>query len=314
MPSSFSRGRHRWCGYGAALVSDVGLAACTDWSFDHPMPGNATTVGMTTSAAQDALRTGDPSFNAQLGTEYYALSKVRAAGQDWVDADYFARKSLAASKNESVPPEDNRNWGVPGQADKGTRDEMEHARQRLMAVLDGGGRAKYPALSAQAQTRYDCWVERSEANLQAQFKGECHRQFVSNVSDLEVLLHPPGPYHAYFSFNGRTLTPEGVDEMRKAATTIPQDGTARVMVVGWADRVGGEGYNKNLSDSRAAAVRQALTANGMADDRIDVMAKGEQDLPVPTADNVREQKNRVVRVYAEVPPDIASGKSTPPIR
>jgi OOP family OmpA-OmpF porin len=278
------------------------------------MPGNAATEAFTTSAAQGALRSDDNNFNAELGVEYYALSRVRAADHDWVDADYFARKSLAASKDQNVPPEDNRNWGVPRQADLGTRDEMEHARERLMAALDGGGRDRYPALSAQAQTRYDCWVERSESNLRTQFKGECHRQFLSTLSDLEVLLHPPGPFRAYFSFNGNQLSPQGMDEMKKAATAIPQDGSARVKVIGWADRVGGEGYNAKLSDSRALVVRQALAANGMAADRIDVVAKGETDLPVPTADDVREQKNRVVLVYAQVPPDMASGKSTPPIR
>ena len=311
-PTSQARGR--WPGHGVALVSVVALAACTNWSADSPMPGNAATEGMTISAAKEALRSGDNSFNGQLGVEYYALANVRASDKDWVDADYFARKSLAASKDQVVPPEDNRNWGVPEQATLGTRDDMEKSRQRLLAALDGGARDKYPALAAQAQTRYDCWVERSESSLQSGFRGDCRKQFISDVSDLEVLLHPPGPYHAYFSFDGKTLGPEAQQEIKKAAATIPQDGTARVKVIGWADRAGSDGYNMKLSDRRADAVRQALVADGIAADRVEVTAKGEQDVPVPTKDGVREPKNRVVEVYAEVPKDIASGRSTPPIR
>lgn len=305
--------RDRLYGYGAVLVSALALASCTNWSYENPMPGNAVTEGMTTSEAKEALRS-DNNFNSDLGREYFALSSFRAGNKDWVDADYFARKSLAASKNESVLPEDNRNWGVPEQASLGTRDEIEKQRQRLVAALDEGGRDKYPMLAAQAQTRYDCWVERAEANYQAEFRGECRRQFITTVSDLEVLLHPPGPYHAYFSFDGKALGAQAQDQVKEAAAKIPQDGTARVKIIGWADRVGNEGYNMKLSEERIEAVRAGLIADGIAADRIDVSAKGESDLPVPTKDNVREHRNRVVRIYAEVPKESADGSSTPPVR
>ena len=304
--------RHRFHGYGAVLVSVIALASCTNWS-ESPMPGNPATQGMTTSEAKDALRS-DNNFNADLGREYYALSSFRAGDKDWVDSDYFARKSLAASKNQVVTPEDNRNWGVPEQATLGTRDEVEQQRQRLMAALDGGGRDKYPMLAAQAQTRYDCWIERAEANYKAEFRGECHRQFIRTVSDLEVLLHPPGPYYAYFTFDGKVLGTEAAQQVKDAAAKIPQDGTARVKMIAWADRVGGDGYNMKLSEDRAEAVRTGLVADGMAADRIDVTAKGETDLPVPTKDGVREQKNRLVRIYAEVPSTSADGSTTPAVR
>ncbi len=308
-----SRLSRRLYGYGAVLVSAIALASCTNWSFEQPMPGNPVTEGMTTSEAKEALR-NDNSFSSDLGREYYALSSFRAGDKDWAGADYFARKSLAASKNESVLPEDNRNWGVPEQATLGTRDEIEQQRQRLVTALDGGGRDKYPMLAAQAQTRYDCWIERAEANYKAEFRGECHRQFISTVSDLEVLLHPPGPYHAYFSFDGKALGTDAQQQVKQAAAKIPQDGTARVKVVGWADRVGSDDYNMKLSEGRGEAVRAGLIAGGMAADRIDVTAKGETDLPVPTKNGVREQRNRVVRIYAEVPKESADGSSTPPVR
>jgi OOP family OmpA-OmpF porin len=302
----------QWQSCGALLASALALAGCTGWSSDHPMPGNPVTQGLTTSAAKDALR-NDDSFSAQLGREYYALANVRADNNDWVDADYFARKSLAASKGEAVTPEDNRNWGIPEQATLGTRDEIERERQRLIAALDAGARDKYPILSAQAQARYDCWVERTESDYSAQFRNECYQQFKSALSDLEVLLHPPGPYNAYFSFDGRQLGAQAAEQVKEAATKIPQDGTARVKVVAWTDRVGSDAYNMKLAEERAEAVRAGLIADGMAADRIDVTAKGENDLPMPTKDGVREHRNRVVQVSAEIPQDVASGSSAPPI-
>jgi OmpA-OmpF porin, OOP family len=286
------------------LVSAFALAGCTGYSAN--MPGNAATEGMTTAAAKNALR-NDGTFVGQLGREYYGYSSDRAAEKDWTDADLFARKSLAASKGEVVLPEDNRNWGVPEQATLGTRDEMEQQRQRLLRALDGGGRTKYPKLSAVTQARYDCWVERTEASYTQNLRGDCRRQFGSLISDLEVLLHPPGPFNAYFPYNGKALGPEAQQVVNQAAHGIPQDGTARVKLIGWADRSGTDGYNMKLSDARAEAVRSQIVADGMAANRVDLTAKGETDLPMPTADGVREQKNRVVTVYAEVPKQVADG-------
>lgn len=297
---------------GAMLVSAVALGSCTGFSSDPPMPGNPVTQNMTSSAAKAALR-NDSTFDAQLGREYYALANYRADTQDWVDSDYFARKSLAASKGETVTPEDNRNWGIPKQATHGTRDQMEQQRRRLTAALDDGGREKFPTLAAQAQTRYDCWVERSEADLQTGFRGQCYRQFQSTLSDLEVLLHPPGPFSAYFAFDQSSLGSEARQQVNHAATGIPQVGTARVQIIAWADRSGNAAYNMKLAQARADAVRHGLVADGMAADRIDEVVKGESDVPVPTQDGVREPRNRVVRISAEIPADTASGSSTPPV-
>jgi OmpA-OmpF porin, OOP family len=298
---------------GAMLVSAVALGNCTGYSSDPPMPGNAVTQGMTSSAAKDAL-SNDNTFDAALGREYYALANYRADKQDWVDSDYFARKSLAASKGEAAPPEDNRNWGVAEQATQGTRDQMEQQRRLLVAALDGGGRDKFPTLAAQAQTRYDCWVERSEANVQTGFRGECYRQFQSTLSDLEVLLHPPGPYSAYFAFDRSSLGSEARQQVNSAATGIPQVGTARVKIIAWTDRSGTAAYNMKLAQARADAVRHGLVADGMAADRIDEVVKGESSVPVPTPDGAREPRNRVVQISAEIPADTASGSSTPPVR
>jgi outer membrane protein OmpA-like peptidoglycan-associated protein len=80
-------------------------------------------------------------------------------------------------------------------------------------------------------------------------------------------------------------------------------------VIGFADRSGTDAYNHKLTQERVEAVRAALIADGIAADRIDTVAKGENDLPVATKDGVREPKNRVVEISAEVSPEVASGSS-----
>jgi OmpA-OmpF porin, OOP family len=308
-------------GYGVVVLGALTLAGCTNWS--ETMQGNPNTEGMTTSAAQAALR-NDATFTSALGREYHALATDRSAGGDLTDADYFARKSLAASKGEVVPPEDNRNWLIAGQGALKARaqqvnltipSDMMQQRQRLVTALDDGGRNQYPLLAAQAQSRFDCWVEQSEASYSGRWKesnrgGPCYRQYMSAISDLEVLLHPTA-YNAYFDWNGKKLDSKAAAEVKQAASKIPQDGTARIQVIGFADRSGTDPYNQKLAQERVEAVRTALIASGIAADRIDVVAKGEHDVPVPTKDGVRESRNRVVKFYPEVPPEIASGSSIP---
>jgi OOP family OmpA-OmpF porin len=309
-----------WRSYGGVLVSVIGLAACTGYTApggympgtEADSKGNAATVNATTSAAKGALH-ADNTFNGQLGSEYYALSSVSNAKNQYTDADYFARKSLASSKGQTTLPENNNNWGVPGQASTGIRTEMDQQRQRLVAVLDGGARDKYPTLAAQTQTRYDCWVAGSESQ-ESGIRAECHKVFLSNLCDLEVLLHPPGPFLAYFDWNVKAISPEAQQVIKQASEKIPQCGTARTKVIGWADTSGTAPYNMTLSDGRAQNAEQALTGDGIAATRIDITAMGETNLPVPTPEGVREPKNRVVKIFAEVPADVASGRSTPPIR
>ncbi len=311
-------------GCGAVFLGAVTLAGCTHWS--ETMQGNPNTQGATASAAKEALR-ADGSFTSALGRDYYALATERGTTNDYVDADYFARKSLAASKGEVVSPDDSRNRLIAGEGANKTRaqlanptipDEMVQQRQRLLAALDGGGRDKYPLLSAHTQSRYDCWIEENEASYSGRWQpserqahGDCYRQYMSEVSDLEVLLHPPGPFAAYFDWNGKTLDARAAAEVKQAATNIPKDGTARFEVIGWTDRSGSDAYNQKLAKERAEAVRTALVASGIPADRIDLVAKGEHDTPIATKDGARESRNRVVKIYAEVPPDIASGSSIP---
>lgn len=72
-------------------------------------------------------------------------------------------------------------------------------------------------------------------------------------------------------------------------------------IAGHADTTGPREYNYELSQRRAAAVRAELERQGMQvgdynDLRIE--AEGETDLAVPTADGVREQRNRRVEIIA----------------
>ena len=102
-------------------------------------------------------------------------------------------------------------------------------------------------------------------------------------------------YVVYFNTGQSDLSPEAQAKITQAAATFRQGGTA-VAVKGHADRVGDQGANLRLSLQRSAAVKAALLRNGVPEAAIRSGGLGEEDLPVPTADQVPERLNRSVHI------------------
>src|SRR5215475_1831572 len=99
----------------------------------------------------------------------------------------------------------------------------------------------------------------------------------------------------YFNTGQSDLSPEAQAKITQAAAAFKQGGTA-VAVKGHADRVGDQGANLRLSLRRTAAVKAALMSNGVPESAIRSGGLGEENLPVPTADQVPEQLNRSVHI------------------
>lgn len=78
-----------------------------------------------------------------------------------------------------------------------------------------------------------------------------------------------------FEYNKSELTVEGKESAKIAADIIKQKG-GNYFVDGFADSVGSDKYNINLSKKRAEAVRQALIAEGIKPEQLEVRAFGEQ--------------------------------------
>jgi hypothetical protein len=109
----------------------------------------------------------------------------------------------------------------------------------------------------------------------------------------------PGRYLVFFEFDRATLTSDARSVVAEAAQEFQRTGAAVITLGGHADRSGSEAYNRRLSERRVEAVRRELVRLGVRDDAIGAAALGETDPLVPTADGVREARNR--RVEIEVP-------------
>ena len=69
-----------------------------------------------------------------------------------------------------------------------------------------------------------------------------------------------------------------------------------IVATGHADRSGPTAYNQRLSERRAAAVKTALVREGVSEGTIQTAGRGENENLVPTADGVREPRNRRVEI------------------
>jgi outer membrane protein OmpA-like peptidoglycan-associated protein len=89
---------------------------------------------------------------------------------------------------------------------------------------------------------------------------------------------------------------EGEQDQQAQQATQDQEGTPRIEVVGYADSAGPAELNERLSQRRAEAVADALAAEGLPRESINVQWHGEEQLPVPTGDEVHEPDNRRVSI------------------
>ena len=107
-----------------------------------------------------------------------------------------------------------------------------------------------------------------------------------------------------FGFNKAQLTPAGEEKLDQLARDAQGANVEKVNLIGHADRIGSEDYNKELSEKRAQAVADYLASKGVDSSRLDVQGRGESD-PV-TGDQCRKmgkESNKNQKLIACLQPD-----------
>ena len=123
---------------------------------------------------KDRAVTGD-SFNAELAREYQKLVNFEWDKMyDWYDAENHAAKANMAAEGKTPMPYVPAAWSIE---DQQNLSELEAARAQLLTALDNGGRTNHPALAADAQAKYDCWVEQQEEGHQPNHIAACKTEF-----------------------------------------------------------------------------------------------------------------------------------------
>ena len=104
-----------------------------------------------------------------------------------------------------------------------------------------------------------------------------------------------------FDFDKSDLRDDARDILSQAMFTLQHNPKADILVTGNADIRGSEQYNQKLGESRATAVQDFMTRQGLSADRIRILSRGKLDALAPTHDIVGMQKDRNAQfVIAEV--------------
>ncbi len=106
----------------------------------------------------------------------------------------------------------------------------------------------------------------------------------------------------YFDFDMDDITSEAAKSIDTFAASVAGNDSVGVVITGHTDTSGDPTYNKDLSERRAEAVRDALMSAGVEYDntRVDIYGDGETNPAVKTGDGVPEQANRRVTVEAVI--------------
>ena len=294
-----------------AVLSILMLTACTD---------------STQSLQELRLATPpDDGYQAALVDGYQRFAEAKAARSEWDDSEFLADKGLLAAHGAETLPEDPSTHPLPA----ASVPEFNDARTRLLEAIEAN-KTIQPALTAQAVLAYDRWLLSVQNNQSLEDITETHDAFFASLAKLETVhVAQPGldiptsepvgaapvpvvatltekgpvslpPTVLYFPFNQDKMAKGAEAALHKLATQIIASGaTASVNVNGHTDRSGPEVYNIGLSERRARFVLNALVKAGAPAKELHPFGFGESDPAVPTADGVREPRNRRVEVVIE---------------
>ncbi len=255
------------------------------------------------------LRTAQPTGDAYqkaLAADYRGFAAMKEARYDWWTSNYFANKGLMAAYGRDVEPEQPANWDIP----QPQLPEFTDARGKLMQAIVTN-RSTQPEMTASGVVAYDRWVEIAHNKWDAAQIEEQRDAFfailgkLSEVHTAVPVAATPTPQEStstilYFPLNSDRLGDSANAAMAEMVRYIQSAGShITVNINGHTDRAGSTDYNMKLSERRAKFVMQALKNAGVPEAIMKYFAFGETDPAVPTADGVREPKNRRVEIFFE---------------
>ena len=240
---------------------------------------------------------------------------------DWNSAKLYAEKALGAADGKNILPEKISYWVIP--ADK--QSELNKAYNNLMTVYKEALLLD-PFNLAKAISSLDCWAEQQEENWQTWDIDQCRNDFLSamheifgslekeegistkqkinneisklddSVSDDSVSIVTKNSENKilqiiYFDFDKSKLSDVSIEEIKNFINTNKKT-IKKFIVVGHTDTMGTKKYNQELSLERAEAVQKILIKLGIEKNNIHILGKGEDNLRVQTADEVKHPANR----------------------
>ena len=257
-------------------------------------------------------------FSKYLLENYKNKAKFEADKMhDWNSAKLYSEKALKAFKGVNLKPQDISYWKVS----KEERQLLLKAYDNLIKVYKTAV-DNYPYDLAIAIVSLDCWAEQLEEGWQIDHIDKCKNEYLTsmhniynsinneekeksnesitkknNDSVIVVKKHKTKKVKEiiYFDFDKTKINNISLEKIKEFFYKN-EDEIIKYLIVGHTDTKGTNEYNFNLSLKRAIAVQKKLIELGVDKSDIKILAKGELDLAIETADEIAHPANRRVEI------------------
>ena len=239
-------------------------------------------------------------FAKALQQQYLERAKYERHEEDWISVDFFTSRAQMAANGHppavQMPSERHLQKDVA---------EIGSGYQRLSSALAAGASKSAPEACARSQAWFEHWMEQSEEGHQPDDIAWTRAEFMKAVPDCAVPAPKPAAmsnqagdqvWRIFFPFDKSSLSNEAKTFIDRIVSAYQSQKPNAVTVTGHTDASGTDRYNQALSERRANAVVKALADKGVPSTVVNERAVGENNLPKPTADGVKEPENRQVTV------------------
>ena len=257
-------------------------------------------------------------FSRHLLNEYKNKADFEAKEMhDWNSAKLYSEKALLAVKGTKVKPEKIEYWKISNEHIR----ELQKAFENLMNIYSDAI-ASNPRDLAIAISSLDCWAEQQEENWQTWDIKKCKNDYLNAMHNIYNTISKKEIDKSetvdennltvsasivtkdendeilqiiYFDFDKSSLTEVSLEEIKKFLKKY-YNKIKKYLIIGHADTMGTKEYNYKLSLERAIAIKKILIDNNIDEENIRIIAKGEDDLLIKTADDTKHPANRRVEI------------------
>lgn len=289
----------QWTTLAGSIAAALALAACS-------------TPPQRNSYLEDAHRSFDQASSNSQVTQYAQGELVRArealqrADKAWSDNHdeqetghlaYLAQQRAQVAMNSAAQRAADARIETAGAERERLRADVRTHEARV-AQRDART-AQAQAQTAQAQAQF---AQTQAQNAQAAAAAEAERanRLQRELSELAAKPTDHGLVvmlqDVLFDTGQATLKEGAQAKLDQLAAVLKNHPERRVLVEGFTDSVGSDESNMALSRARAESVRNALSARGVAPDRIDTRGYGEMRPVASNANAAGRQQNRRVEV------------------
>ena len=210
--------------------------------------------------------------------------RTQAAQQKAQEAQAAAQQAQAQQQAAQQAAEQARQQQLAAQQ----ATEQARAQQQALAQQAADARAQADrAEQARLQTEQQAAQQREKLRQQLSQVLQTRETAQGLVANMPDVL---------FDFNKSTLKPSAKERLAKVAGIILAYPDLQLKIDGYTDSVGSEQYNQQLSDERAAAVRDYLISQGVSANNVIAQGFGKNDPIASNASPEGRQQNRRVEM------------------